>query len=176
MHLEPAVLTALESSEITLDESARRRCQLAAKLVEASDYEGACEALGDVWEGLGVRPKLDGLTEPTSAEVLLRVGNISGWLGSVRQIEGVQEAAKNLISESVRCFEKLGDTEKVAESQIDLATCYLREGAFDEARITLQAVLGRLEHSQVGHVAQQIPAFAVLAKNWIRDGIDQLSQ
>jgi tetratricopeptide (TPR) repeat protein len=148
MHLESAILTQLEDPEITLDESARRRCQLAAKLAAASNYEEACQALGDLWQGLGVRPKLDGLNEPTSAEVLLRVGNISGWLGSVQQIEGVQEAAKNLISESVRSFDALGDIEKGAEAQIDLATCYLREGAFDEARITLQGVLGRLEHSQ----------------------------
>jgi len=148
MHLDPPILTQVENPEITVDESARRRCQMAAKLAAASKYEEACQALGDLWQGLGVRPRLDGLSDGVSAEVLFRVGCISGWLGSVQQIEGVQEAAKNLISESVRSFETLGDIEKVAEAQIDLAICYLREGAFDEARITLRGVLGRLEHSQ----------------------------
>ena len=33
----------------------------------------------------------------------------------------------------------------MAEARIDLAICYLREGALDEARVTLQDVLSQLE-------------------------------
>ncbi|MEP6706309.1 MAG: tetratricopeptide repeat protein [Pyrinomonadaceae bacterium] len=148
MHLETSVLRPIEDPTITSDESALLRCHLAKKLQEASDYEAAREALGELWQGVGVRPNLDGLKEATKAEVLLRSGVLSGWLGSASQIEGAQERAKDLISESARLFEALGDTERAAEARIDLSTCYWREGAFDEARVTLREVLVQLEHSQ----------------------------
>jgi tetratricopeptide (TPR) repeat protein len=69
--------------------------------------------------------------------LLLRVGTLTGYLGSVQQIGGAQEVAKDLITESIHAFEKLGDTEKVAEAQTGLAVCYWREGASDDARIWL---------------------------------------
>src|SRR6185503_6724059 len=124
------------------------RCQLAATMIMSGQYDAAREALGELWRGVGERPRLEGLTEKTQAEVLLRTGNLSGWLGGASQIEGAQERSKNLISESARIFEALGDTEKTAEAHLDLSTCYWREGALDEARVTLQQVVSRLEHSQ----------------------------
>jgi len=148
MTLAPAMLSQIEDPALTVDERAQLRCQLATKLVAASNYEGAREALGDLWQGLGERPNLHGLNEESKAEVLRAVGTLTGWLGGVQPVEGVQERAKNLISESARLFERLGDTEKVAEAQMNLSVCYLREGAFDEARITLQEVLARLGDSQ----------------------------
>ncbi len=144
MHLEKTILTQLENPASTDEQNAILRCQYAKNLAEASNYEAAREALGELWQGLGERPRLDGLDQATRAEVLLRTGNLSGWLGSVSQVEGVQERAKDLISESARIFESLNQTEKFAEAQIDLATCYWREGAFDEARVSLQEALARL--------------------------------
>ncbi len=82
--------------------------------------------------------------QPDKAELLLRVGALSGWLGSARQIPGAQEIAKDLISESSAIFEKLGLTEKVAEARVDLGICYWREGALDEARITFDDAIERL--------------------------------
>src|SRR5207248_1080423 len=81
-------------------------------------------------------------------EVLLRAGSLSGWIGSANQIDGAQETAKDLISQSVADFEALQETEKVAEAYIDLAICYWREGAFDEARVTLRAALSRLSDKE----------------------------
>src|SRR5262249_13838799 len=60
------------------------------------------------------------------------------WLGSAKQVPGAQEVAKDLISESSALFEKLELSEKVAEARVDLAICYWREGALDEARVTLR--------------------------------------
>ena len=45
-------------------------------------------------------------------------------------------------------FESLGLSEKVAEARVDLAICYWREGALDEARVTLRLVLDSLQESQ----------------------------
>lgn len=144
MHLEKTILIQAENPASIDDESALLRCQHAKNLAEASNYEAAREALGDLWQGLGERPRIDGLDQTTSAEVLLRTGNLSGWIGSVSQVEGAQERAKDLISESARIFESLNQMEKFAEAQIDLATCYWRAGAFDEARVSLQEALTRL--------------------------------
>src|SRR5207248_10658033 len=44
-------------------------------------------------------------------------------------------------------FEESADEKKVAEAQTDLAICYWREGAFDEARVILKEALKRLSDS-----------------------------
>src|SRR5205085_11392807 len=100
--------------------------------------------MGDLWRQLGERPQTEGLDERTTAEVLLRVGVLWGWIGSARQMKGAQEKAKDLISESVRMFEALQERVKAAEALTDLAYCYWREGAFDEARMMLNDALSRL--------------------------------
>jgi transcriptional regulator with PAS, ATPase and Fis domain len=126
-------------------ERARLRCQAARELEEEGDYEAARNTMGDLWQRIGERPKTDGLDQETAAEVLLRAGTLSGWIGSMRQMSGAQEIAKDLISESITIFEMLQDVRKVAEARIDLALCYSREGAFDEARVTLRDALSRLD-------------------------------
>lgn len=126
-------------------------CELAKGLEEAGEFENAAETLRPFWRGLPQRPHLIGLTEEAKAELLLRTGTLSGWLGSAKQVAGAQEVAKDLISESASIFERLGRTEKVAEAWVDLAICYWREGGLDEARVTLRLVfdaLGELKSEQ----------------------------
>ena len=131
-----------------LNERARLRCRLAKELEESGDYEGARSAMGELWQRVGERPQLEGLDDVTRADVLLRVGVLTGWIGSTKQLENAQEEAKNLITESIRLFESLGLMEKVDEAQTDLATCYWRQGALDEARDILREVLNRLTDSR----------------------------
>lgn len=117
--------------------------KLVVELQNRGEYEAACEALGGFWRGIGERPEVGSLSPVDQAEVLLRVGTLSGWLGSSGQVPGAQEFAKDLISESLRAFEALGDQEKIAEAQGDLAICYWREGALDEGRVWFQEALSR---------------------------------
>jgi len=127
------------------------RCEAAKELEEAGEFQAAREALGDLWRGLGVRPATDNSPTEIKAELLLRTGTLTGWLGSANQISGAQESAKDLISESAALFEQLGLNEKVAEARVDLAICYWREGGLDEARVTLRLALdtlGDLESEQ----------------------------
>jgi CheY-like chemotaxis protein len=121
---------------------------LAKELEKAGEYEAACEALSEFWSEGNEQPSLQGLDPATEAEVLLRVGALAGWLGSVRQSEGTQEAAKNLITRSIESFAQLDQSERVAEARTELALCYWREGGFDEARLILADVLGRLEDTK----------------------------
>src|SRR2546421_3905440 len=111
-----------------LNERALLRCRLAKELEESGDYEGARSAMGELWQRVGERPQLEGLDDVTRADVLLRAGVLTGWIGSTKQLENAQEEAKNLITESIRLFESLGLMEKVDEAQTDLAYCYWRQG------------------------------------------------
>jgi CheY-like chemotaxis protein/tetratricopeptide (TPR) repeat protein len=134
----------LSDPSLTHDERARLRCQLAKELEDIGNYDAAREAMGELWPFVGEKPVLDGLSAETMADVLLRVGTLTGWIGSVRQMEGAQELAKNLLSDSLLRFEVLKDEKKVAEAQTELGYCYWREGAFDEARVLLQEALRQL--------------------------------
>lgn len=147
MHLTEQLLERLTDPTLTIDERARVRCQLTKEMEESGDYEGARQAMGELWRGIGERPALAGLDKATQGEVLLRIGVLTGWLGSIKQIPDAQELAKNLISESIRIFEEANVAEKVDEAQTELARCYWRQGAFNEARAMLQAVLERLADS-----------------------------
>jgi CheY-like chemotaxis protein len=147
MNLTEQLLERLADPKLTTDEQVRLRCQLAKEMEAAGDYEGAQQAMDELWRGVGERPYLEGLVEGTRAEVLLRVGVLTGWIGSVKQLPDAQEQAKNLISESLRVFESLREVAKVAEAQTELAYCYWRQGAFDSARMLLQEVLKQLADS-----------------------------
>jgi two-component system NtrC family response regulator len=138
----------LDDATLGSDERVQLRCRMARELETAGDYEAARLALDGVWQRVGERPHLEGLDRATSAEVLLRAGSLSGYIGSARQIDGAQETAKDLLSESATAFEGLGRPEKVAEANIALAICYFREGSLDEARVTLQQVLSGLAEDQ----------------------------
>src|SRR5215208_1200825 len=141
MALVNELLQQIADSSLTHEERARLRCRLAKELEDTGNYEGARQAMGELWAQVGQPPVLAGLSPETAAEVLLRSGVLTGWIGSVKQIEGAQEAAKNLLSVSLDRFEALRDEKKVAEAQTELGYCYWREGAFDEARVVLNQAI-----------------------------------
>jgi len=144
MTLAETLLRQLDNPKISRDERALLRCQLAEELELRGQYEAARNALGELWQGIGQYPVLEGLVDLTAAEVLLRVGTLSGWLGSASQLEGAQEVAKDLISQSTTRFESLEETTKAAAARSELALCYWRAGAFNEARTLLEDVLSHL--------------------------------
>jgi tetratricopeptide (TPR) repeat protein len=135
MNLADERLKELDNPSPTEVERALLRCRVAADLIHRGQHEAAREALGGLWRGIGERPNVERLDESTAAEVLLQVGALSGWLGVSRQVQGAQAAAKDLISESAALFERLGETTRAALARSDLALCYWREGAYDEARV-----------------------------------------
>jgi tetratricopeptide (TPR) repeat protein len=156
--LQPEVLN------VSTSDRALVLCAQAQELEEIGKFQDARLTLSEFWQRIGDRPKLDGLEGPARAELLLRVGTLSGWIGSASQIPGAQEIAKDLISESSALFEELGLTEKVAETQVDLGICYWRQGAHDEARITFDAAL-----QVVGDLAGQQMLRALLNKALVEE-------
>jgi CheY-like chemotaxis protein len=152
----------LADPNLSINQRAQLRCQLASQLEDEGDYEAAREAMGELWQRVGERLLLEGLDEETKGAVLLRTGVLTGWIGSAKQINGAQEMAKNLISESIAIFEVLPQNSRVAEAQIDLAYCYWREGAFDEGRVILKEALSRLTDSDIELKAKALLRSAII--------------
>lgn len=139
--MELQLSTFADRTDSTVAENVLPLCDMAKGLEEAGEFEAAADTLKPFWRRLGERPVTDGLGLEAQAELLLRSGALTGWLGSGKQVSGAQELAKDLITESATLFTQLGLKEKVAEARVDLAICYWREGALDEARVTLRHVL-----------------------------------
>jgi tetratricopeptide (TPR) repeat protein len=137
-------LAKLDTSHLTLNESAWLRCQAAIELKDRGDYDGAREVMRPFWKKFGDHPELEGLNLPMAGEVLLHVGILTRWIGSKNQISDAQDVAKDLISESITLFESLGDTLRVAAARAELGFCYWWAGALDEARIMLTEALQKL--------------------------------
>lgn len=144
MNLTTQSAGQLANQSQSTSERAQHCCQLAKQLEKAGEYDAAREAMGEFWPEHDGPPVLEGLDHATQAQVLLRSGALAGWLGSVHQTEGRQETAKNLITRSIEIFERVGQSQGVAEARGDLALCYWREGSFDEARINLANAFGCL--------------------------------
>src|SRR5436853_7511528 len=102
MAISSQLLHRIADPTLSPDERARLRCQLAKQLEDTGNYEAAREAMGELWSRVGERLTLDELDSDTAAEVLLRVGALTGWIGSAKQIHGLQELAKNRNSQSLK--------------------------------------------------------------------------
>jgi tetratricopeptide (TPR) repeat protein len=134
----------LRTSHLSANEEALVRCQTALELKDKSDYAGAREVMRPFWKAVGEWPDTEGLHASISAELLLSVGVLTGWVGSKDGTEEAQETAKNLISKSITFYESVGDIKQVAAARAELAYCYWRQGAFDEARIIFNESLQKL--------------------------------
>ncbi len=75
------LLHELTDQNLSVNQRAQARCQLAIQLETEGDYEAAREAMGELWQRVGERPLLEGLDEETKGAVLLRAGVLTGWLG-----------------------------------------------------------------------------------------------
>lgn len=167
MELHTSVFENLSDSAIA--ENVMPLCEFAKALEEAGEFEQAAETLRPFWRGLLSRPDTAGLEETEKAELLLRSGTLTGWLGSAKQVLGAQELAKDLICESATIFENLEMYEKVAEARVDLAICYWREGGLDEARVTLQLVLDTLGDSRSEQRLRALLNSAIVERAATRD-------
>lgn len=132
-------LRALESP---VNSDVMATCIAVKEIEDSGEYEHAIRKMGKWWQGIGIRPNVSSLPAWERAAILSRIGALSGWLGSMKQIPDAQEKAKDLICEGANLFEMIHDHNNWADTRSDLAICYWREGAFDEARVVLQDVLG----------------------------------
>ncbi|HEX8141410.1 MAG TPA: tetratricopeptide repeat protein [Pyrinomonadaceae bacterium] len=135
----------LADSKNLANSSVSEKLQNAAELIYSGKYEVAQDVLGDLWYGIGARPKIDQYQPEIAAEILLQVGCLSGWLGSTQSIRDSQEQAKDLLFEALRIFKSQNNRAKVSEAQYELGICYWRTGAFEEAHAILDEALREAE-------------------------------
>lgn len=164
MNSKRELLHHLADPNLSSNERAQLRCQLTRQFEDQGDYEAARVSMGELWQRVGDRPSLEGLDEKTKGAVLLRAGVLTGWIGSVRQISGAQEIAKNLLTDSIAIFEALHEDNLIAEAQIDLAYCYWREGALDEGRVLLREVLDYLPVTEIELRAKALLRRAIIER------------
>lgn len=144
MNITDERLRELDDLTLTRNQRALLRCRLATEFIHKGQYDLALQAFGELWQGIGKRPPLKGLSIAAQAEVLLQCGVLSGRLGSAKQVPDAQEKAKDLIFESLRTFKSLGNRAKVSEAQYELGMCYWRLGAFDDSRDILKGAFNGL--------------------------------
>jgi CheY-like chemotaxis protein/tetratricopeptide (TPR) repeat protein len=165
MTLAETLSRQLENPTLSHDERAMLRCQIAADFEHRGQYDAACDALAELWQGVGQKPRLEGLSELTTAEILLRVGALSGWSASATQDKEGQAAAKDLISESITRFEALGEITRAASGQSELGFIYWREGAYDEARIIYADAQKKLKEDNDSELQAKILIRRVLVES-----------
>lgn len=139
-----ATLAKLDSSDLTRNESARLRCEAALELKDRGEYDRARDVMRPFWQTFGERPNTAGLHGSIAAELLLVVGILTRWIGSKNQVKESSQIASDLISESITYWESQTDAWKVAAARAELAMCYWREGALDNARVMFTEALKRL--------------------------------
>ena len=132
------------TSSLSANNEALLRCKTALEQKDRGDYAGAQKTMRPYWSRIGEVPSTRGLERSAAAEVLLCVGILTGWIGSKNQVSDAQEIAKNLITRSMTYFESSKDMTKVAVAQSEIAYCYWREGALNEARSWLRNALESL--------------------------------
>src|SRR6185436_3530229 len=113
MTLQASLLRDMETPIPNVDYLAECACQQAKAHENKGNYEEALRALGAHWPRFSEHPQLTGLAPGVAAEVLLRAGVITSAIGSKNQLAGTQEAAKNLISESISIFQSLNFQPKI---------------------------------------------------------------
>lgn len=144
MTLWASRLRQLENPDLSVDSRAELCCEIARELENKGEYEDASKTLSGYWQHIGEHPEVAELEPRVAAEVLLRAGVLTGFIGSRSQIADAQEKAKDLISESLSIFQSLRHPKKIAEAQTELALCYWRTGENNEARDLLKEALARL--------------------------------
>ena len=86
MTLRASLLRELDNPSLSVDRRAELCCDIARDFENKGEYEEARKVLSGYWRRIGEKPKLSGLEESTAAEVLLRVGVLTGYVGSKNQI------------------------------------------------------------------------------------------
>ena len=138
MTLRASLLRELVNSNLDVGGRAELCCKLAREFENKGEYEEAREMLGGLWPRVDQRPRVKGLEPDIAAEVLMRAGVVTGWTTNA------QEQAKDFLSESLTIFQSRKYKKKIAETQTELALCYMRLGEYDNASDLLKLALEEL--------------------------------
>ena len=137
-------LAKLDTSHLPANAKALLLCERALELKDRGEFNAAREVMRPLWKEFGARPDTKGLGPNATAELLLCAGILTSWIGGQNQIAEADDWARDLLTESIRFYEAAGDLKKVAQGRTEIAYCYWRSGALDEARIMFAEALQKL--------------------------------
>lgn len=112
--------------------TATEMCEQLEELERAGDYAGLRALIAELW------PSRDSLTEIERAELLLRAGLLAGRTGESPEPGLPHETAKDMLTESMRIFERHGKRMKAAEAALGLGVSCKQDGTFDDALVWLR--------------------------------------
>ena len=165
MTLPASLLRELVNPNLDVGGRAELCCELAKEFENKGEYEEAHELLSGLWPHIGV----EGLKPEIAAEVLLRAGVLTGWIGSY-QVPDAQEQAKDFLSESLTIFESRKYKKKIAEAQTELALCYMRIGEYNNASDLLKLALAELT------IDCELKAKAILRSSIVKRHVGPLNE
>jgi tetratricopeptide (TPR) repeat protein len=167
----------LDTALSTANDEALCSCKTALEQKDKEDHAGAQKTMRPYWSRIGEPPDTHGLDEAVTAEVLLCVGILTSWIGSKDQVSQAQEIAKNLLTQSITYFEDLRDVMKVGVAQSEIAYCYWREGALNEARSWLEEALKKLTFQGAARARALLKLSTVeWTSGWFRKALEVLEQ
>lgn len=138
MTLRASLLRELINPNLSVGGRAELCCELAEDFENRGEYDEAREVMSVFWPRIDQRPRVKELEPNVAAEVMMRAGVLTGWIGSN------QEQAKDFICESLSIFESRNYKKKIAEAQTELALCYMRIGEYENASDLLKLALSQL--------------------------------
>src|SRR5215213_4664690 len=169
MTLRSSLLRELVNPNLDVGGRAELCCDLAREFEDKGEYEEAREILSGLWPRMDQRPSVKNLEPDIAAEVLMRAGVLTVWIGS-DQVADAQEQAKDFLSKSLTIFESRKYKKKIAEAQTELALCYMRIGEYDNASDLLKLALTELT------IDSELRAKAVLRLGIVKRHANPLSE
>jgi DNA-binding winged helix-turn-helix (wHTH) protein/tetratricopeptide (TPR) repeat protein len=137
LHITPQQLYAVA---LSANEETQIFCTIARDQIEVGNYEAGCLMLCKWWTP-GEWPHTNGLNLTSTADLLFTSGSLAGCLSSTGNLHNGQKHTEALLSGAISIFEHLAAKRSSAESQIELALSYYRQGRFDLSRKTLLRIL-----------------------------------
>ncbi len=138
--IDPSLEQQLESISPIPDEQVQILCTVARQQFDVGNYEAGCVALKDWWT-IGGWPRLEGLGQHSSAELLFVTGALARRMASCEPVRRGPKNAEELLNGSIALFEQLGLKARAAHGRIHLAFCYRDEGAYELSRTALLTAL-----------------------------------
>lgn len=106
----------------------------------AQDYEfrrqfpEGMAVLKKVWHDVSEKPVTEGLSKPVQGEILLRCGALLRYYSFINQLSK-NDLARDWLTEAYEIFSELGNGDKIAETQMEIAMSYWCTGSHNEAKI-----------------------------------------
>jgi len=152
-------------------------CTVTREQIEVGNYDAGCLMLCKWWTP-GESPNFTGLHSYSAADLLFTAGSLAGCLSSTGHLPRGQKHAEALLSGAISMFEHLGARRRSAESRIELALSYYRQGMFDLTKNTLLKTLEELDARDINLRSLALVRLAVVERHagHVQDSLGRLDE